>query len=34
MVIKMNKIVYYTDSCSDITREEANKLSINILPVY
>jgi len=30
----MNKIIYYTDSCSDITREEAQKLGINILPVY
>ena len=30
----MNKIVYYTDSCSDITREEAQKLGIKILPVY
>lgn len=30
----MNKIVYYTDSCSDITREEAVKLGINVLPVY
>ena len=30
----MNKIVYYTDSCSDLTKEEAKCLGINVLPVY
>lgn len=30
----MNKTAYYTDSCSDLTKEEANKLGINILPLY
>lgn len=30
----MSKIVFFTDSCSDITCEEAKKLGIKVLPVY